>query len=188
MSLDPLSDEALVERVSSGDSAALEILYVRYGPAVAGLGRKILGERSAMDDLVQETFWRVWNGASSFQPGRGRFSSWLFGIAHHQAIDQLRRARSRPHALESESEVEAVAPETDVADAAGESILRSVVQEAFGTLPDEQRRVLELAYFRGFSRREISEALGVPLGTIHTRARLGLIKLRAELRTRGYSE
>lgn len=188
MSLDRWSDEALVERVSAGEPDALEVLFARYASAVAGLGRKILREPSAIEDLVQETFWRVWNGAGSYRAGRGRFSSWLFGIAHHQAIDQLRRARSRPHALESDSDMETVDPETDVAEAAGQSILRSVVQEAFGTLPEDQRRVLELAYFRGLSRREISETLGVPLGTIHTRARLGLLKLRVELRTRGYNE
>jgi RNA polymerase sigma-70 factor (ECF subfamily) len=177
-----------MDRVSAQDSAALEALYERYGSAVAGLGRRILVERGAVDDLVQETFWRVWTGAGSFRPSRGRFSSWLFGIAHHLAIDHLRRARSRPQALDQEQEAEGIDLETNVAEAAEISIVSALVREAFGALPSEQQRVLELAFFRGLSRREISETLGVPLGTIHTRARLGLLKLRAELQTRGYQE
>jgi RNA polymerase sigma-70 factor (ECF subfamily) len=183
----PPSDEVLVARVAAGDSAALEALFARYGRTLIGLGWKILGDRAAAEDLVQETFWRVWTRAKTYEPARGRVSSWLFGIGHHLAIDHVRRRRSRPDPVDAESGEGRADPEADVAEAAADSIERRVVREAVDSLPGEQRRVLELAYFQGLSRREIAEALGLPLGTVHTRARLGLMKLRAQLKARGYA-
>jgi RNA polymerase sigma-70 factor (ECF subfamily) len=181
-----LSDEDLLARVARGDTSALEALFDRYAPSIKGLGRKILGDDAGLDDLVQETFWRMWIRAGTYEPKRGRVASWLFGIAHHLAIDDLRRRRSRPDPVELDP-VEAY-PDlgADVAQAAQSSMESKLVREAFDALPLDQRRVLEMAYFEGLTRREIARALGVPLGTVHTRARLGLMKLRAELRARGY--
>jgi RNA polymerase sigma-70 factor (ECF subfamily) len=180
------SDETLVARVASGDTAALEALFDRYARAISGLGWKILGDGVGAEDLVQETFWRVWTRARSYDPRRGKVSSWLFGIGQHLAIDHLRRRRRQPEPAGEDAGEARPDPEADVQQAADKSIERSIVRAAVESLPGDQRRVLELAYFQGLSRREIAEALDLPLGTVHTRARLGLLKLRAELISRGY--
>lgn len=186
MNASTLSDEDLLSRVARGDTTALEALFDRYAPSIRGLGRKILGDDAGLDDLVQETFWRMWTRAGTYEPKRGRAASWLFGIAHHLAIDHLRRRQSRPDPVELEPAEGYPDLSTDVAEAAQASIESKLVREAFQALPGDQRKVLELAYFEGRTRREIADVLQVPLGTVHTRARLGLMKLRAELRARGY--
>ena len=181
-----LSDESLAAQVSSGNSAALEVLYERYSATVLGLAFRIVGERAAAEDLLQETFWRVWKSAETFQPQRGPFKSWLFRIARNLAIDVYRRSNVRPQAIAGDdNSASAVdqAPDldTDVAEQALSGLENQQIRKVIRSLPDVQRQVIEMAYFYGMTRQEIAEATGEALGTIHTRARLALQKLREEL-------
>lgn len=181
-----LSDKILVTQVARGNSDALEALYDRYASTVLGICLKVVGDRALAEDLLQETFWRVWKSAETYQSERGTFPSWLFRIARNLAIDAYRRQSVRPQALQREEGSDPILeevpdPDMDVADQA-QSILRNrQVRKALAALPQVQRQVIEMAYFYGMTRQEIAEATGEALGTIHTRARLGLQKLREEL-------
>ena len=179
-----LSDEVLASQVAGGSSAALEALYDRYSSIVLGLIVKILGDRRAAEDVLQEAFWRVWKSAGTFQPERGAFSSWLFRIARNLAIDAYRRGNVRPQVMpdDNAASMEQMSdPDMDVAQQAQSAIENRQVRLAMTSLPGEQKQVLEMAYFQGMTRQEIAETTGEPLGTIHTRARLALQKLKEEL-------
>ncbi len=182
MSAKPLSDGDLMARVSKRDKRALEELYDRYSAAAMGLALKMLGERSAAEEIVQEAFWRVWKRATTFELGRGQFTAWLFGIVHNLAIDEMRRRRVRPQTISTDIEDDAILElpdhEVDVEEAAFASVTGEQVRLALNHLPDAQRDVIELAYFEGLTHQEIATRLDEPIGTIHTRARLALIKLR----------
>ena len=180
------SDEAMVTQVAQGSSAALETLYDRYSAAVLGLALRIVGERAAAEDVLQETFWRVWKSAAAYEPQRGSFTSWLFRIARNLAIDAYRRRNVRPQVIPADKEGasnldETADPDMDVAAQAQSSMEDQQVRHALHSLPGVQRQVIELAYFYRMTRQEIAEATGEALGTIHTRARLALQKLREEL-------
>lgn len=180
------SDETLAGQVARGDSAALEALYDRHASMVLGLLFKVIGDRASAEDVLQETFWRVWKNASAYEPTRGTFTSWLFRIARNLAIDTHRRANARPQAIPDMGDADSVLdqipdPETNVAEQAQSNLKNRQVRNAIASLPRQQRQVIELAYFYGMTRQEIAEATGEALGTIHTRARLGLQKLREEL-------
>jgi RNA polymerase sigma-70 factor (ECF subfamily) len=181
-----LSDEALAIEVARGNSTALEALYDRHSATVLGLALKILGERAAAEDVLQEAFWRVWKSADTFQPQRGSFSGWLFRIARNLAIDGYRRGTTRPQGVPVKANGESVLdqtadPDMDVAAQAQMTLEDTQVRSAIESLPGPQRQVIEMAYFYGMTRQEISQATGEALGTIHTRARLALQKLREEL-------
>jgi len=190
MSRDDLGDEFLIKRAAAGDAPALEMLYDRYAPIVMGLIVKLTGDPAAAEEIVQETFWRVWRNARSFRDQRGAFSSWLFGIARNLAVDFFRRRSVRPQPARDEIEQERIDrapdPEGDVPEAAWLAIQRRQVRAALNDLPPAQRSVIEMAYFRGMTRQEIAEATGEPLGTVHTRARLALQKLREALKAQGF--
>jgi len=181
-------DETLAARVARGDSAALEALYDRYASRVLGLSIKIVSDQALAEDILQETFWRVWQSAGTYQPQLGAFTGWLFRIARNLSIDAYRRRNVRPQAVMSSREQgddpileQTPDPDMDVAEQA-QSILRNrQVRRALASLPSVQRQVIEMAYFNGMMRQEIAEATGEALGTIHTRARLALQKLRGEL-------
>ena len=180
------ADEALVARVARGDSAALEVLYDRYAATVLGICLKVIGEQSLAEDILQETFWRVWQSAATYQAERGTFTGWLFRIARNLAIDSYRRRNVRPQAIISADGSDPILEETadpnsDVAEQAQSSLMNRQVRKALAALPGVQRQVIEMAYFYGMTRQEIAEATGEALGTIHTRARLALQKLRGEL-------
>lgn len=185
-------DEQLIPKLTNGDAAAFETLYDRYAPAVMGLAMKMLHDQSAAEEVVQETFWRVWRQAGTFSEEHGTFSGWLFGIARNLAIDTWRRGKIRPQPAASEEESQLMAgqtdPAADVDQSAWAAIKHRQVREAMSVLPPEQRQVIELAYFWGMTRQEIAEFTGVPLGTIHTRARLGLQKLRDSLKGQGFED
>jgi RNA polymerase sigma-70 factor (ECF subfamily) len=179
------SDADLMARVAQRDKGALEQLYDRYAASAMGLALKMLGERNTAEEIVQEAYWRVWKRASTFELQRGQFTAWLFGIVHNLAIDELRRRRVRPNAVSTDAEDEAILDlpdrEVDVAEQAFQLVTGEQVRLALRNLPDAQRSVIELAYFEGLTHQEIAARLGEPIGTIHTRARLALQKLRETL-------
>ena len=177
------SDEVLAIQVARGNTAALEALYDRHASTVLAIALRVIGERAAAEDVLQETFWRVWKSANTYQSQRGSFTSWLFRIARNLAIDVYRRRNVRPPTtvidgdggpiLEKTSD-----PSADVVEQAQSDIRNQQVRDALNALPREQRQVIEMAFYYGMTRQEISEITGEALGTIHTRARLGLQKLR----------
>ena len=185
MTLAHLSDEILVAQVARGDSAALETLYERYASTILGISLKTIGDQAIAEDILQETFWRVWRHAASFQTQLGSFTSWLFRITRNLAIDMYRQRSSRLPSFNTIDDVpefdQTPDPTANVAEQAQSSLKRQQVRKALATLPPLQRQVIEMAYFLGMTRQEIAEATGEALGTIHTRARLGLQKLRREL-------
>ena len=181
-----LSNEILIARVASGDASALEVLYDLHAAAVLGISFRIIGDRIAAEDVLQETFWRVWQSAITYQAQRGSVTSWLFRIARNLAIDAYRRRSVRPQAITEMTDTDPILdqlpdPNVDVVEQTETSLHARQVRNALAALPREQRQVIELAYFYGMTRQEIAEATGEALGTIHTRARLGLQKLREEL-------
>ena len=182
-------DEALVTRVARGDSAALEVLYDRYASRVMGISLKIVGDQALAEDVLQETFWRVWQSAATYQSQLGAFAGWLFRIARNLSIDAYRRRNTRPQVMMNTRGEDSVPtleetpdPDMDVAEQAQAILANRQIRNALASLPDVQRQVIELAYFYGMTRQEIAEATGEALGTIHTRARLALQKLRGELK------
>lgn len=176
-------DDQLIGRVANGDRAAFEALYERYAAAVFGLALKVLRDRESAEEAVQEIFWRIWKRASSFDRGRA-FAPWLFGIAHNYCIDELRRRKVRPQFVFDDDDhpiLSEVADETDVSADALLAEQRELVRAALNQLPPEQRQALTMAYFGGLTQQEIAVQLGNPLGTVKTRMRLGLQKLRTLL-------
>ena len=190
MIVEQWSDEQLIAQVARGDTAAYEMLYDRYSSAGMGLALKITGDQALAEEVVQETFWRVWRKADLFQNQRGAFTSWFFGITRNLSIDMLRRQRTQGQPADQAEQLIEQAP--DPSPGVPETVwLRSKHEQmraAVETLPKEQRYVIEMAYFRGMTRQEIASATGEPLGTIHTRARLALQKLREELQMQGFEE
>lgn len=186
-----LSDEVLAAQVARGESRALETLYDRYASLVLGISLKIVGDRALAEDVLQETFWRVWRSAASYQSQRGTFTAWLLRIARNLAIDSYRRRNVRPRPVtdvdKSDSKMDRVPdPSLDIAEQSIVLLEQKQVRSALATLPHAQREVIELAYFHGMTRQEIAEATGEALGTIHTRARLALQKLRQALQREGF--
>jgi RNA polymerase sigma-70 factor (ECF subfamily) len=174
-----LADEDLISFVAQGDAEAFAVLYDRHSRAAYSLAYRMMGERQAAEDLVQDAFLRVWRSAASYRADRGSVRTWLLSIIHNRGIDQLRSLASRRRIQEK---VEASAPKSQPSEAFSESwrnSQREQVREALGTLPPEQLKVLELAYFSGYTHVQIAELLDVPLGTVKGRMRLGLKKIKA---------
>lgn len=187
MGYDSLSEAELMARVVEGDRRALETLYDRSASSALGLALKILGERALAEEVVQEAFWRVWQRSSTFVAGRGQFNAWLLGIVHNLCIDELRRRRSRPVMASTDSEDDEILdlPDEamDVAETAFQRVTGQQVRTAIQSLPEAQRQVIELAFYEGLTHQEIAERLTEPVGTVHTRARLALQKLRESLQS-----
>jgi RNA polymerase sigma-70 factor, ECF subfamily len=173
-----LADEDLLYFVGQGDSEAFTILYDRYGRAAFSLAYRVMGERQAAEDLVQDTFLKLWRSATSYRPERGSVRTWLLSIVRNRGIDQLRAHASRRR---MQDRIEASAPRSQPSEAFAETwrnSQRDRVRDALNTLPPEQLKVLELAYFSGYTHAQVSELLDVTLGTIKGRMRLGLKKMR----------
>ncbi|MBI3741832.1 MAG: sigma-70 family RNA polymerase sigma factor [Chloroflexi bacterium] len=183
MNLPERSDEELMSGVVRRESAALEILYDRYAASALGVALKILRERASAEDIVQETFWRVWKSAATFDSRRGAFPSWLFAMTRNLAIDELRRRAARQASDIDLDDAASEIPDcaSDVMDAVWTQMQSERVREAIQQLSEPQRQVILLAYFQGLTRQEIAERLQEPAGTIHTRARLALQKLKTLL-------
>jgi RNA polymerase sigma-70 factor, ECF subfamily len=173
-----LADEDLISLVEAADAEAFATLYDRHSRAAFSLAYRMMGERQASEDLTQDAFLKVWRGASSYRAERGSVRTWILSIVHNRGIDQLRSQASRRRAQEK---IEASAPRSQPSEAFTETLRnsqRDQVREALNTLPPEQLKILELAYFSGYTHVEISDLLGLPLGTVKGRMRLGLKKVR----------
>jgi RNA polymerase sigma-70 factor (ECF subfamily) len=180
-----LSDAELIELVANGEARALEVLYDRYSRVVYSFALRIVGDSQLAEEILQEVFFRVWQQGSGFQSNRGSLITWLLSITHNLAIDEVRKRNRRPQKADSEDPelvLGGMADEsTDIEQEVWLSGVRTAIVEALDRVPKEQRVVIELAYFRGLTQREIAETLGQPLGTVKTRMRLGLQKLREQL-------
>jgi RNA polymerase sigma-70 factor (ECF subfamily) len=176
-------DAELLHAVARGDEAALAALYDRYSAILYGLLVRILHDRPEAEDVLQEVFLQIWQRASSFDEGRGRPFTWLVTLARSRAIDRLRAVGSRERAALA-SAAETVEPVADAERDAERSERGEVVRGALAEIPEEQRRALLLAYFEGLSQTEIAARLNQPLGTVKTRMRSGLMRLRELLGAR----
>ncbi|MGI9254017.1 MAG: RNA polymerase sigma factor [Thermomicrobiales bacterium] len=182
-----LSEADLIGRASNGDARALEVLYDRYSGVVFSFSLKLVQDRQLAEELLQEVFFRAWQQGGAYSSQRGTFVTWLLSITHNMAIDEIRKRRRRPQKAESEEPEQVLAAVADTS--AGSDVeeevwlgsLRDTVAVALKTLPPAQREAIEMAYYQGLTQREIAERLGEPLGTIKTRMRLGLQKLREAL-------
>src|SRR5262245_4606471 len=178
------ADPELLRRMRLGDEAALEALYARYGGLVFTLALRIVGDPELAREVLQDTFLRSWNGRETYDPGRGRVPWWLMGIARNRAVDLL---RSRPHQARLR-EQEPLPPGTPAGElrhtgASDTVVLRQTVIEALDGLSGSQREAIELAYYGGLTQVEIARHLGQPLGTIKSRIREGMERLRTRLET-----
>jgi RNA polymerase sigma-70 factor, ECF subfamily len=177
-----LADEELMGLVAEADPVAFDVLYDRHSTAAFSLAYRICGRRGAAEDALQDAFLAAWRGAGRYDPTRGSVRTWLLGIVHHRSIDIVRRSLVHETRRASDEGIEerfAARERTEE-----EAIRRGDavhVREALETLPPDQLKVVELAYFGGFTHTEIAEMLGAPLGTVKGRMRLGLEKLRASL-------
>jgi len=170
-------DVALLKAIARRDEPALGLLYDRYRAILFGLLLRILNNREEAEDVLQEVFWQVWRRAGDFDEERGRPFTWLVTLARSRAIDRIRSLASRERVAVA-SVLETVDEVSDAATDAFKSEQRGLVASALDQLPEEQKRPLMLAYFDGLTQSEIAASLGAPLGTVKTRMRTGMIKLR----------
>jgi RNA polymerase sigma-70 factor (ECF subfamily) len=177
-----LADEEVMQLVQSGNPRAFELLYDRHGGAAFSLAYRMVGNRVMAEDIIQEAFLSIWRSRQRYDQARGSVRTWVLGIVHNRAIDGLRRSFVHDRRRETMEGVEErhEAPERTDVEAARREEARSI-RSALETLPDEQRRTIELAYFGGFSHSQIAELLGEPVGTVKGRMRLGLDKMRRQL-------
>jgi RNA polymerase sigma-70 factor (ECF subfamily) len=176
----PSDDVSIVRRIADGDETALGTLYDRWSQPLYSLVAHLLKDADGAEDVVEETFWQIWQRASSYDASRGTVRTWILTIGRSRALDRLRtRKRNREDIATDLSFVRD--PRSDPSQEVEGAERRHMVYSALEELPDDQRRALELAYFRGLSQSEIAEFLSEPLGTIKTRMRLGMQKLRDKL-------
>lgn len=180
-----LSDVDLIDQASRGDARALEVLYDRYSRVVFSFALRIVNDALIAEELLQEVFFRAWQQGGSFRASKGTFLTWLLSITHNMAIDEVRKRKRRPQRSDSDDPelVLAAVPDSgpSVEDEVWLRALRERIGRALDTLPLAQREAIELAYFKGMTHREIADTLDEPLGTIKTRMRLGMQKLRDQL-------
>ncbi|HTO77575.1 MAG TPA: sigma-70 family RNA polymerase sigma factor [Thermoanaerobaculia bacterium] len=177
------TDRALVSRIERRDADALALLYDRYAARLNGLASRIIGDTGEAEEVLQEVFLYVWRAAASFDGTRGTVLAWLLVATRSRAIDRLRARRpgGRERLRPLEEAADPVSPEDPVSGAEGRQ-WETICRAAIGELPADQRQALELAYFGGLTQQEIAEKTKAPLGTVKTRMRLGLMKLRDRIR------
>jgi RNA polymerase sigma-70 factor (ECF subfamily) len=184
--LQRLADEDLMTLVERNDADAFAVLYDRHGGAAYSLAHRIVGDSAIAEDVTQEAFLSVWRSGARFDAARGSVRSWTFGIVRNRAIDALRRASGPAPKLDLDDDAALEArPSDELTDS--QAIRRETsrrVQGALRELPAEQSEVIGLAYFGGFTHSEIADMLGMPLGTVKGRMRLGLEKIRVTLAER----
>ncbi len=173
-----LADEDLISLLGDGDAEAFALLYDRHSRAAYSLAYRLMNGRQAAEDLLQDSFIKVWRSAGGYRVGRGSVRTWILSIVRNRAIDQFRSDASRRR---TRDEVEASTPTSYPSEAFAETwrnTQQEQMREVLKMLPQEQLRILELAYFSGYTHVEIAERLSLPLGTVKGRMRLGLEKLR----------
>ena len=171
--------------VEGGDAEAFAVLYDRHGRMAYSLAYRMMGEKQEAEDVVQEAFIKVWRSAGGYRVGRGSVRTWILSIVHNRGIDQIRSHARRGR---MQDKVETSAPKSEPSEAFAETwknAQQKQVREALKTLPKEQLKILELAYFSGYTHVEIAESLELPLGTVKGRMRLGLQKIRGFFQARG---
>jgi RNA polymerase sigma-70 factor (ECF subfamily) len=180
-----LADEELMSLVAANDVSAFEVVLERHANAAFSLAYRICGTRAAAEDVAQEAFLALWRSGTRYDRTRGSVRTWALGIVHNRAVDALRRSGAHDRRRVSDEGIEETleAPERTEAQALENTASREI-REALDGLPDEQRRVIELAYFGGFTHVEIASMLDAPVGTVKGRMRLGLQKLRTQLHGR----
>jgi RNA polymerase sigma factor (sigma-70 family) len=184
-----LRDGQLVELVAQKDAGALEALYERYGRPAYSLARRILTDETLAQDVVQEVFLSLWRDARRFDAGRGTVATYLLSMTHHRAVDvvrreeNLRRWRTSDEGLEFEPD-----PKARVEEEVVTTERRAEVRAALSVLPPAQREALLLAYFGGYTQREVAALVGVPLGTVKTRMAAGMRKMKEALQNAGTEE
>jgi len=186
-----LSDEALLSAIAGGAVWAMDSLYQRYSRILYSMAYRMVADHQIAEDLLQDAFLSVWRRSTTFSPQTGAARSWLISILHHRAIDHLRRVRRRSSLQEApldEIELDETTAVPDVWDEAWRSVQSSQVRAALMKIPTEQRMVIELAYFQGWTHTEIAEGTQTPLGTVKARMRLGLNHLKRALLEQGIDE
>jgi RNA polymerase sigma factor (sigma-70 family) len=177
-------DAALLRDMQQGDQGAVAALYDRYGGVAYGLAVRVTRDATLAEDVVQESFVSVWRQCGRFDPARGNVRSWLLTIVHHKAVDAVRRRTSRAERALPEGPDDPVATYGRPDQAAELTLDAEAVRAAVARVPDDQRRTIEMAYFDGLTHVEIAARMGVPVGTVKSRLRIGLQKMREELRTK----
>ena len=184
--LQGLADADLVAKLASGSQDALAELYDRYGGLAYAVAMRVLGDPGRAEDAVQEAFLKIWHHAGSFDIRRGSLRTWLLAAVRNRSIDFLRgRGAHERQELELQPAISQAGPRDDPWREVSLSLERDAVREAMSSLPVEQRQAVELAYFAGYSQREIADMTRVPLGTVKGRMRLALEKLNSYLQGRG---
>ena len=178
-----LADDKLIEALGRQDVGALESLYDRYGKVAYSLAYRVVGERGVAEDVVQDAFLSVWRQAKSYRPDRGSAKTWLMAIVRNRSIDKLRSHAAGANAVSIDEVPEDFGAEPGPWQQVWNDLRGATVRDALARLPVEQKKSIELAYFSGYSQSEIAELMGVPLGTVKGRMRIGLQKLKAMLET-----
>jgi RNA polymerase sigma-70 factor (ECF subfamily) len=173
------SDGTLIALLHTQPAAGVAALYDRYGRLVFSIALRIAQDHGAAEEITQDVFLRCWRNIDRYHPQQGSLVTWLLAITHHRAIDELRSRRGKD--MRREVSGEAIHPLAMLETGFDEALLRGEVQEALHLLPPAQRDVIELIFWGGLTRREVADRLRLPLGTVHTRLRLGMEKLRAAL-------
>lgn len=179
-----LDDLELHRRLSTGDRGAFDELYRRYGPSAFGLAYRLTGQQVLAQDVVHDAFLALWRAPEAFDPARGAFRTFFLSLVHHRAVDTIRREERLRKRTERAANLEPVTSEDvaeDVVDKEVLGIRRQEVRDVLTTLSPEQRQVLEMAYFQGYTQAVIAQELGIPLGTVKTRTLAAMRKLRRVL-------
>jgi RNA polymerase sigma-70 factor (ECF subfamily) len=177
--LDDRNEQQLIEGLRNNDSKSLAALYDAYGAMAYGLALRVVGSPPEAEDVVQESFMALWRQAERLDAAKG-LRSYLLSIVHHRAIDRIRQRGRRPEA-ELDNDLPLPSGEEDPADTAVRNDERETVRVALVTLSNEQRRTVEMVYFQGMTMSEAAERLAIPIGTVKSRLRLALGRLRQEL-------
>ena len=178
------ADVQIIQRVVAGDQLALGELYDRWSKPAFSLARRVCADEGLAEDVVQEVFIAFWREPGRFEPARGAFGSWLLTLVHHKAVDAVRREsaiRRRTIPAAEDGEEWSVAPGPGADQAALGAVVAGQVRDALGRLPNEQREALALAYYGGYTQREVATLTGVPLGTVKSRMFTGVQRLRSVL-------
>jgi RNA polymerase sigma-70 factor (ECF subfamily) len=177
-------DLELHRRILAGDERAFNELYSRYAGAAYGLAYRLTGQHMLAQDVVHDAFLALWRAPEAFDPGRGAFRTFFLSLVHHRAVDTVRKEQRLRDRNERAANLEPVAvedPSEGVVDQAYLRVRRQEVREALGSLSDDQRQVLQMAYFEGMTQAQIAEQLKIPLGTVKTRTLAAMRKLRGVL-------